>query len=425
MNEKRLTQIFRISAKNSECIATQEGYTVEYKENYGWGSMPDYVRAMAAMANNKGGHIIFGIKDRPHEMLGLKDKLIKKFEEKDLSVWSSYIREYFEPAIEFERFVYEYKGKKFGLIEVKEAETKPVICKKYIEDKLKIGAIYYRYKAENTEIQYAELRNILDDETRKINALWMEKIRQISIAGVSNTMILNTNFGKLYGEKNSLYISPKLLDQIRFVDRGSFVEAGGEPVLSIVGEVKRTEEAPISVTMGEKEVALSNNRIIESFIFQEKILNPEEYLKYILNSQAKNFPLFYYLRNIPDEFIEHTIGYRSAKEHIATRIKGSLYNEVLKNTGTSAYKKKKILRDYLFKKDDSVILVAEEDLKYLFFAIRTLDVQFIHNNQEFFMSIAKNIYEDRYQNMNQTTSSEFKKAICYIDEALYKPAYLV
>ena len=63
MDEKRLQKIFRKSTKNSECIGTQEGYTVEYKQNFGWGSMPEYVRAMAAMANNRGRHIIFGIKD--------------------------------------------------------------------------------------------------------------------------------------------------------------------------------------------------------------------------------------------------------------------------------------------------------------------------------------------------------------------------
>ena len=245
MNRKRIQAIFRVSTKNAMCIGTQEGYTVEYKQNFGWGSMAEYTRAMAAMANNKGGHIIFGIKDKPHEFMGLQDKTIKKFEEKDLSEWSSYVREYFEPAIEFEREIIDFQGRKYGVIEIAEASTKPIICKKYVEGKLKVGAIYYRYKAENAEIQYAELRRILDEETKKINSLWMDKIRQISLAGVSNTMVLNTASGKLYGERNSFYISPELLEKIRFVDKGKFIETDGEPVLSIVGEVKKTEDIPI------------------------------------------------------------------------------------------------------------------------------------------------------------------------------------
>lgn len=424
MDEKRLQKIFRKSTKNSECIGTQEGYTVEYKQNFGWGSMPEYVRAMVAMANNRGGHIIFGIKDKPHEMIGLNDKSLKKFEDRDLSVWSNFVREHFEPAIEFERDIYEFEGNKYGIIEVQEAATKPIICKKYVEEKLKIGAIYYRYKAENTEIQYAELRSILDEENKKINSLWMDKIRQISMAGVSNTMVLNTSSGKLYGEKNSFYIGSELLNQIRFVDRGKFVETDGEPVLSIVGEVKKTKETPISVTIGEKEVALSNNRIIESFLFQEKVSNSAEYMKYILNSQAKNLPIFYYLRSLSGDFIEHIVGYSSSKEHVETRIKQSIYGEKLKDTGTIAYKKKLKMQESVLAQDNAVLSVSEEDLKYLFCAIRTLDTRTVSQNRDYFILLLRNIYEDKYQNMKQSTSAEFKKAICYIDEVLYKSAYL-
>ncbi|WP_054740632.1 ATP-binding protein [Cellulosilyticum ruminicola] len=423
MNEKRLQRIFQKSTQNSGCIGTQEGYTIEYKQNFGWGSMPEYVRAMAAMANNKGGHIIFGIKDKPHVMTGLNDKSLKKFEERDLSVWSNFVREHFEPAIEFERDIYEFEGNKYGIIEVHEATTKPVICKKYVEEKLKIGAIYYRYKAENTEIQYAELRSILDEETKKINSLWMDKIRQISMAGVSNTMILNTSSGKLYGEKNSLYISSELLNQIRFVDKGKFVETDGEPVLSIVGEVKKTQETPISVTIGEKEVALSNNRIIECFLFQEKVSNSAEYMKFILNSQAKNLPVFYYLKNLPRDYIEHVVGYSGSKEHVETRIKESLYQEKLRDTGTIAYRKKIKMQEALLAQDNSVLAVAEDDLKYLFCAIRTVDARIIIQNKDYFMLLLRNIYEDKYQNMKQNTSAEFKKAICYVDEVLNKQNY--
>ena len=244
------------------------------------------------------------------------------------------------------------------------------------------------------------------------------------MAGVSNTMVLNTSSGKLYGEKNSFYIGSELLNQIRFVDRGKFVETDGEPVLSIVGEVKKTKETPISVTIGEKEVALSNNRIIESFLFQEKVSNRAEYMKYILNSQAKNLPIFYYLRSLSGDFIEHIVGYSSSKEYVETRIKQSIYGEKLKDTGTIAYKKKLKMQESVLAQDNAVLSVSEEDLKYLFCAIRTLDTRTVSQNRDYFILLLRNIYEDKYQNMKQSTSAEFKKAICYIDEVLYKSAYL-
>lgn len=423
MNSKRLKAIFTVSTKNPSCIGTQEGYTVEYKQNFGWGSMADYARAMAAMANNKGGHIIFGIKDKPHELIGLRDKNLQKFEERDLSEWSNFIREHFEPAIEFERDIIEFHGNHYGVIEISEAGIKPVICKKYVENRLKIGAIYYRYKAENAEIQYAELRRILDEETKKINSLWMDKIRQISLAGVSNTMVLNTTSGKLYGGKNSLYISPELLEQIRFVDKGKFVEKDGEPVLSIVGEVKKTEDMPISVTLGEKEVALSNNRIIESFLFQEKITNQIEYVKYILNSQARNLPLFYYIQGLDISFIKKQVGYQGSKEHILIRLNVNQYTEELKNTGSMAYQKKKVLRDTLLLADSSKLKILDEDLKYAFIAIRTLPVEFVLENERFLMRWLGGVYTEKYEKMSNTTSLDFKKAICFLDEVLNKQTY--
>jgi hypothetical protein len=60
----------------------------------------------------------------------------------------------------------------------------------------------------------------------------------------------------------------------------------------------------------------------------------------------------------------------------------------------------------------------------LFCAIRTLDTRTVSQNRDYFILLLRNIYEDKYQNMKQSTSAEFKKAICYIDEVLYKSAYL-
>lgn len=57
------------------------------------------------------------------------------------------------------------------------------------------------------------------------------------MAGISNTMVLNTKTVKLVGEGNAYYIEEQLLEKIRFVDKGRFVEKDGEAVLTIVGEV--------------------------------------------------------------------------------------------------------------------------------------------------------------------------------------------
>lgn len=72
LSEIALLKIFKKSSKNPNLIGTNEGITIEYKESFGWRSMSDYFKAMAAFFNRDGGYIIFGIKDKPHELLGLQ-----------------------------------------------------------------------------------------------------------------------------------------------------------------------------------------------------------------------------------------------------------------------------------------------------------------------------------------------------------------
>lgn len=424
MDLKRIDKILKKSSKNTNCIATQEGYTVEYKQSFGWGNMPEYAKAMAAMANNKGGHIIFGIKDKPHELLGLDQKSARKFLEKDLSKWSEYLRDSFEPQIEFERELFEFEGNYYGIIEVVEAYEKPIICKKYVEGKNRIGAIYYRYKAENTEIQYAELRKMIDAEKNKINEMWFNKIKQISVAGISNTMVLNTKNGRLSGNRNNYYIDEGILEKIRFVDKGKFVESDGEPVLTIVGEVTSVTGAPVQVTIGEKEIALSDNRVIEAMLNKEKISDEKEFISYILNLGAKHLPIFYYLQKEDKnqeesvQFIQSIMGQETKVKFVVSRVKKeySYYDELI-DTGSEAYKKKKQLRDQVMNQDS--VTIKKEDIKYFACAIRSLPSDYIKNNEDKLIQLLRNVYHSSLKEGNSNARGEFRKAICYLDEVLF------
>lgn len=74
LSEIALLRIFKKSTRNKNLIGTNEGVTVEYKQSFGWASVSEYFKAMASFANRDGGYIIFGIKNKPHEFLGLKKK---------------------------------------------------------------------------------------------------------------------------------------------------------------------------------------------------------------------------------------------------------------------------------------------------------------------------------------------------------------
>lgn len=53
-------------------LRSRESNTVEFKESFNKNSTAKYAKTMAAYANNRGGYIIFGVKDNPREIVGLK-----------------------------------------------------------------------------------------------------------------------------------------------------------------------------------------------------------------------------------------------------------------------------------------------------------------------------------------------------------------
>ena len=45
---------------------------LEFKESFNLGNMDEYAKTMAAFANNRGGIIIFGVKDNPRIPIGIR-----------------------------------------------------------------------------------------------------------------------------------------------------------------------------------------------------------------------------------------------------------------------------------------------------------------------------------------------------------------
>ncbi len=224
----------------------RESSTVEFKENFNFGSMPEYAKIMAAFANNKGGYIIFGIKDKPRILIGVRKK---KFDDLKTEKITGFLLEYFEPEIFWEIGTVEIEDKIFGFIYTYESNNKPVICKKNAGNgELKSGEIYYRYRAQTRRIEYPELRNIIDEYREKERRKWMEHIERIARIGPSNVALVDLLSGdihvsklegaKLVMDKNLLR---ELKDRVNFIEEGRFSEKEGAPTLKIIGEIQTVD----------------------------------------------------------------------------------------------------------------------------------------------------------------------------------------
>jgi hypothetical protein len=218
-------------------LKNRESYDLEYKQSFQLGdNLLKYIKTLVGMANNKGGQIIFGVQDKPHIPVGMKNS---NFFEIDPSKIDRLIREYFAPKINWSMNVLNFNNLNFGVLTVVESEEKPVLCKKSKDSIFREGAIYYRYRAETKEIEYPDLKSILDKESQKERNLWMELFQKVAKIGVNNISLLDSLNGDLIVGDKKIVIDQSILDKISFIKEGHFTESNeiGTPTLKLIGNI--------------------------------------------------------------------------------------------------------------------------------------------------------------------------------------------
>jgi predicted HTH transcriptional regulator len=71
-------------------IKSRERIDLEYKETFNLGSSSKYAKTMASFANNIGGYIIFGVKDRPRQIVGVNSAFFEFKQEKLTGILNSF-----------------------------------------------------------------------------------------------------------------------------------------------------------------------------------------------------------------------------------------------------------------------------------------------------------------------------------------------
>lgn len=216
-------------------IKKRESFDLEFKQNFQLGdNLVKYVKSMVGMANNKGGKIVFGIQNSPHIPTGMTNN---RWHETDPATIDRTIREYFSQELIWSSEFIKNNEKEFAILLVEEAESKPVICKKNKGTILREGAIYYRYRGETKEIEYPELQKIIDKEKEKEKQLWLQHIQRISQIGPKNVQLLDTYKGEISIGDGKILIDKNVIDNLKFVQEGKFVEKEGAPTLKLIGEI--------------------------------------------------------------------------------------------------------------------------------------------------------------------------------------------
>ena len=295
-SQEALNKIFIGSAKYVDRLTSRESGWLEFKEAFGFKGIGKYIRSAAAFANAKGGYIVYGAGNCPHKLIGLKDET---FDSLDPAKLTEFLNEHFDPEIEWDRHLYELRGRNFGLLYFAESRNKPVICKKGTDDgkQLKEGEIYYRYSGRTQTIRYAELKDLIEERRRREQLLWFKHLKEIARVGIQDAAILDLRGGKVSGAGGHFFIDESLLSQIAFIREGEFTEKKGKPTLKIIGEAQ-TVGGNKFIGSGKPQIIKTKGirapDIILGFLKSEKVQDARSYLTQICYESSAFLP-FYYL----------------------------------------------------------------------------------------------------------------------------------
>lgn len=238
-------------------LKSRESTTIEFKESYNGGSLSKYAKTMAAFANHCGGYIIFGVKDKPRTIVGLKNDSFENLKQEELS---EFLNVLFAPAIDWCCGTFTLNPPsldnpdttstaKIGWIYTYEASSKPIIAQKS-KDKIVDGDVFYRYRARSEKIKCAEMHRIIGDKVAKEREGLLKLFEAIRKGGAANLGIVNYSNGRIttpYGV--DFAVERKLVAQIlrkaKCIKEGSFNETNGTPVLKITGSIDLAEEVPV------------------------------------------------------------------------------------------------------------------------------------------------------------------------------------
>ena len=389
-----------------------------------------YFRTIASFANRNGGYIIFGIKDRPREPIGLKEKSLDSFENLKIEEFTNNLNEYFSPEITWEHCTYEFDGKNFGIIYIHELENKPSICKKNYENKedkysLKDGDIYYRYAGRSQKIRHSELIEIIDNKRKKEEKMWLEYLIKSAKIGIENIGLLDLETGNIQGKKvNSIYIDEPLLKQIKFIQEGKFEEKEGTPTLKLMGEIEKINGEKIIVKEEKEKIkirGISEIDIIETFLKDINVSEEvEEYIKGTPNCKSGFMPIYYYfsINNITIEegieIIENVNVRTNAKTKLLERIKQNRREKIkIPNINNE-----EILQMIDKIKNEEVIL-KEENINTFLKSVLCLENETVMEHIKYIKKLLLNIFEEKYASDNRDLVGKIRKSICRIDETQY------
>jgi hypothetical protein len=283
--------LFRRSKSGAWILEAGEHESCECKRDFDPKKLTAVVKAVAALANNKGGYIFFGVSNAGFKVEGIGEE----FSKTDIVHIVEEVKAHLSPTPSIAaKEVLDFGGLLVGFLHVSKYPNPPIIV--YRDgDGLNEGEILFRYPGQSSRIKFGDLRAMLDERDRSAQSALAHAAGRIADIGTENAMIVDTHRNVLEDGGRSILIDQKLAENLKFIREGEFDEKFGAPTLKLVGEV-----APISIsgaiTTIVAHAAIFQEGILDKFLTQDKVDRPIEYIYAGLAQSRMWLPVFYYAR---------------------------------------------------------------------------------------------------------------------------------
>jgi hypothetical protein len=271
-------------------LDVEESDHVEWKEAFNWAGRGAYAKTMAGFANNRGGYLIFGVRNESKEIIGISGSA---FQGRDPSDISQFLNECFAPHIRWMKAELSLAGMIVGALYVWPAERKPVVCTRQVDD-LRDGDIYFRYVGETRRIKATDLHNLIDQRLRDHERILRQSVTRLVEIGAQNAAVLDTLKGTVVGPHGSFLIDESLIDKLHFLREGHFIVDDGAPALKLIGDLRPIGTVETGRGRVEKQM-LSDADILDIFLSQQTVPNPIEYVKALAHLPCKWMPVYFFL----------------------------------------------------------------------------------------------------------------------------------
>lgn len=276
------------------------------------------VRAIAALANNLGGYILFGVSNNGFSVEGID----RTFIETDIVQITNKVKAHLSPTPSITaKGTIEFDDKVVGFIRVEKHQDRPVIV--YRDgDGLNEGEILFRYPGQSARIKFGDLRSMLDDRDRRAQIALANAAGRVAEVGTANTLIVDTEKNVMDVNGRSILIDEALVKSINFIKEGEFETKAGAPALRLVGEVS-------SLTPRVIREAICQEDIVDDFLHQRIVERPLEYIRASLAQSKLWLPIFYFARmskltndKIAMEIRELKVSQKGKKKMLLDRLEG-------------------------------------------------------------------------------------------------------